>query len=90
MLSTVMASITVMTAIMKSNCGDKLRINQELLLYNIYVIIGCYTDAEHCNGVNNCDDGYDESNCGDKSRIDQELLYRYRMSRQACIKSHSI
>ena len=89
-----MASITVMMAMTKSNCGDKLRINQDLLLYSIhtymYMIIGCYTDAERCNGVNNCDDGYDESNCGDKSRIDQELLYRYRMSRQACIKSHSI
>ena len=24
------------------------------------MILRCYTDAERCNGVNNCDDGYDE------------------------------
>ena len=45
------------------------------------LVKGCYMREEICDGVRNCDDGWDESNCGDPEADSQELTYRYRMSR---------
>ncbi|XP_023346769.1 CD109 antigen [Eurytemora carolleeae] len=48
---------------------------------NPCMLTGCFTEEQRCNGIADCEDGYDESNCGDHSRIKQELTYRYRLSR---------
>ncbi|XP_023330083.1 CD109 antigen [Eurytemora carolleeae] len=48
---------------------------------NPCMLTGCFTEDQRCNGVQDCEDGYDESNCGDHSRIKQELNFRYRLSR---------
>ena len=45
------------------------------------LVKGCYAREEVCDGVRDCDDGWDESDCGDPEVLSQELTYRYRMSR---------
>ena len=45
------------------------------------LVKGCYTADQICDGIKDCDDGYDESGCVDQVQVQQEQVYRYRMSR---------
>ncbi|TRY72565.1 hypothetical protein TCAL_06513 [Tigriopus californicus] len=44
---------------------------------------GCFTLSQRCNGINDCDDGFDESNCIDETSAIQTQHRNFRMSRQS-------